>query len=291
MAEPTGAKAMENLIQKPRELLRHTPNGISALAAAAFLLLLTLMSGNLVHAQTAAQQQTQPVKPAAATPATAAPKRAAEEPATHKRATVHRAAAHAAKPAAGVPATLPVPPRPAWPAEQPPNSATVTWDSHGLAIEASNSSLDQILHDVVAETGVKLQGLNQDERIFGTYGPGPAREVLSHLLDGSGYNVMMIGGRGDAPPQQIILTKSAAGTPQPPNVQSNNDEDNDADDQSPPTTDTAPVMPFRNPAGEGGPPDRSPQAMQQQMLMHQQQIEQQREMQQQQQPPQSNPQY
>ena len=132
------------------------------------------------------------------------------------------------RPAKAAAATPAAPPRPAWPAEQPANPAKVTWDSQGLAIEASNSSLDQILHDVAAETGVKLQGLDQDERIFGNYGPGPAREVLSRLLDGSGYNVLMIGGQGDEPPQQLILSKSAG--PQPANdVQTGNrNQENDA---------------------------------------------------------------
>ena len=47
-------------------------------------------------------------------------------------------------------------------------------------------SLDEILHEVAAEMDAKLEGLAQDQRIFGTYGPGPAREVLSKLLDGCG---------------------------------------------------------------------------------------------------------
>jgi hypothetical protein len=96
------------------------------------------------------------------------------------------------------------------PADQPPNPAVIRWDSRSLEIEASNSSLDQILRQVAAATGAKLEGLTQDprlfdqrifdqrifdQRIFGTYGPGPGRDVLSKLLEGSGYNVVMYGGQ------------------------------------------------------------------------------------------------
>ena len=60
----------------------------------------------------------------------------------------------------------------------------MVWDSQGLKIDASNSSLAQILKDVATATGARWQGLEQDQRIFGSYGPGPARDVLTQLLDG-----------------------------------------------------------------------------------------------------------
>ena len=51
-----------------------------------------------------------------------------------------------------------------------------------------------------------------DQRVFGKYGPGPACDVLSELLEGSGYNVLMIGGRDTSAPLKIILSvRSAAG--------------------------------------------------------------------------------
>jgi hypothetical protein len=53
----------------------------------------------------------------------------------------------------------PASPAPIWPASQPPNQARVSWDSRGLEIEAFNSSLNQILHQVAADTGAKLEGL------------------------------------------------------------------------------------------------------------------------------------
>ncbi len=85
----------------------------------------------------------------------------------------------------------------------------MVWDSHGLLIVASNSSLAQILKEVSKETGVKVEGMDADERVFGTYGPGPARDVLSRLLDGSAYNVLMIGDRGQGAPRRIVLSPSS----------------------------------------------------------------------------------
>src|ERR1700722_19490665 len=77
------------------------------------------------------------------------------------------------------------PQAPASSASQSPDPAKVSWDGRSLEIEASNSSLNQILHQVAAATGARLQGLTQDQRVFGRYGPGPGRDVLWKLLDGS----------------------------------------------------------------------------------------------------------
>lgn len=80
------------------------------------------------------------------------------------------------------------------------------------------------MEDVSAATGAKVEGLGADQRIFGAYGPGKAREVLSQLLDGTGYNVLMIGDQGEGTPRQIVLTTrgaasvqaAAAANPAPP---------------------------------------------------------------------------
>ncbi len=119
--------------------------------------------------------------------------------------------------------TPPKPEPPHWPANEKPDNASVTWDSHGLLITAQNSSLKQILDDVSAATGAKVEGLGADQRIFGVYGPGKAREVVSQLLDGTGYNVLMIGDQGEGTPRQIVLTSQnasstthAAASPAPP---------------------------------------------------------------------------
>jgi len=113
------------------------------------------------------------------------------------------------QPAAETPAR-PTPPD--WPANDQPQEASVVWDSHGLRIVASNSSMAQILKDVSAKTGATLEGMGKDERIFGSYGPGPARDVIAQLLDGSAYNVLMIGDQGQGTPRRIVLSARPTGT-------------------------------------------------------------------------------
>ena len=63
-----------------------------------------------------------------------------------------------------------------------------------LTIKASNSTLGDILNAVRKETGasVDLPG-NVTERVVGQFGPGPARDVLASLLNGSHFNYVLLG--------------------------------------------------------------------------------------------------
>jgi hypothetical protein len=180
-------------------------------------------------------------------------------------------------------AAPPAPPAPIWPANQPPNQAKVSWDNGSLEIEASNSSLDEILHQVAADMGAKLEGLTQDQRIFGTYGPGPAREVLSKLLDGSGYNVLMIGGRDTDALLDVVLSASSPASPQTAANNRNGSEDDDAD--PPPEPPRLPAMKTPYGDGDSGSPETQQQIMQD-ILERQQKIDQQQQKQDQQNNPQ-----
>jgi hypothetical protein len=183
--------------------------------------------------------------------------------------------------AAATPALLapPAPILPYWPVNDHSSPATIVWNSHGLRIEAANSSLRQILEEVSTDTGARIQGLGGDQRIFGVFGPGPARDVLSQLLQGSGYNILMIGDQGQGTPRQILLTSvNAAGASNPANkstASSSEEEDTDTDEQAQPTPPTP-----SQPAPEPGNLIRTPQPMMDQM---------QQERIQQQQQPGSNP--
>ncbi len=191
-----------------------------------------------------------------------------------RRLTPQTGAAHPAAPLPPVPAQ---PKPPDWPADNPPRPASVVWNSYGLQIEADNSSLKQTLNDVSAATGVRVQGLSADERIFGSYGPGQVRDVLSQLLDGSGYNVMMIGGQDRATPLRIVLSVPPKGnaSPAPNNPVRNQDES--SEDLEP----TQPIEPRPQPLIGNGPepgaPPRTPQEIMQEMQQRQQEIEQQQE--------------
>lgn len=186
----------------------------------------------------------------------------------------------AAQPAQGAAATLDTPPPPDWPANDRPTDASVTWDSHGLSIVATNSSLSHILRQIATETGATLDGFSKDERVFGVYGPGSARDVISQLLDGTGYNVLMIGDQGEGTPRQIILTaRSAGGVQQPGSNNSATSNDDDADnDQQPqqPEPQPPPQAVPQPPSGAAPPvPVRSQQQIIQELQQRQQQLQQQ----------------
>jgi hypothetical protein len=171
----------------------------------------------------------------------------------------------AADAAAALAAKPPEPEIPKWPLNDQAGQATVTWDSKGLRIDATNSSLQQILTDVAAVTGASIQGFGKDQRIFGAYGPGPARVVLSALLEGTGYNILMVGDIGQGAPRQLLLSTKTAGSAQPnqPNA-ANNPQVNDADvDEEP----TQPPMPIRTPNSfPGHVPPQMMQERQQQIM-------------------------
>ena len=208
-------------------------------------------------------------------PAQAAP--AAPRTSTaHKAAHRHKQAVNAptqkiAPQAAALPATPPAPVTPLWPANEKPVDAAVSWDSQGLRISAANSSLHQILKAVATTTGATVEGMDTDERIFGVYGPGKARDVLTQLLHGTSYNVLMIGEQGEGTPREIVLSlrkHATAGTAVAANPSSKADDD-DADDQPQPPQQPPPMRPGFGPHG------RTPPEVQQEMQQRQQQGQQQ----------------
>ena len=160
--------------------------------------------------------------------------------------------------------------------EQPPAPATVTAHTNELTVKADNSSLSQILHQVSSATGMRLDGLGGDERVFGSFGPGAPREVLTALLNGTSYNVVMVGDLPNGAPRELLLSHRTTGgsSPQPaasanPNPPHNGDEDNpddsgnsdDSDDTPPPMQysppSIAPATP--EPPGAPGAPGGAPQ--------------------------------
>ena len=162
----------------------------------------------------------------------------AQAPAANaKRHTTTSSAHHAAK--SQQPAPVPVaqapapPPMPHWPVNEQPNPASVVWDANGLRINASNSSLQQILHEVSTETGSKVEGPIPDQRVYGEYGPGQARDVLSQLLQGSGYNVLLAGDLGKGAPRDIVLSPRQAGPVNQPNPNASRPQQ-DPDEEIPP---------------------------------------------------------
>ena len=152
--------------------------------------------------------------------------------------------------------------------EQPAVPATVALRDGRLSVTAANASLSQTLRDVAAATGMQIDGISKDQRVFGVYGPGSPREVLSALLDDSGYNVMMVGGLKDGAPRQVVLSARAAGSSaasSSPTTRTQASEDDDDEAPAPPAEQQQPAM-VTPPAGTPGTPGnpaqvRTPQQM------------------------------
>ncbi len=209
--------------------------------------------------------------------------------------TVHK---HAAKPAPA--AEVPPPPPPPGPLvpftleQTPATPPQVAYHDGILTIGAQNSTLADILRAVHTQTGaiIDVSG-NATERVVGEFGPGPAREVMAMLLNGSHFNYVMLGSTSDASIlERLVLT------PKPPPTaeaavqrnatmnaygrgrgrdfdNSDQDDDNDSDVQP------GPVQPEdqQQPDSSSQPPIKTPEQLLQE-LQRQQQIQQQQQQQQ-----------
>jgi hypothetical protein len=69
----------------------------------------------------------------------------------------------------------------------------VTYKDGQLAITALNSTLGDILRAVRKQTGAEIEIPEARERVVVHLGPGPAREVLAELLNGSRFNYVLLG--------------------------------------------------------------------------------------------------
>jgi hypothetical protein len=106
-------------------------------------------------------------------------------------------------------------------AELPASPPEVSFQGGELTITAQNSTLGDILKAVRAQTGatIDLPGA-ASERVVGHFGPAPARDVLTSLLNGSHFNYLLLGSPTDpsALDRVILMAKSGAAaesSPQP----------------------------------------------------------------------------
>ncbi|HEX6504449.1 MAG TPA: hypothetical protein VF011_14500 [Terriglobales bacterium] len=115
----------------------------------------------------------------------------------------------------------PPPPPPPTPEQMPARPPTVSYQNGQLSIVAPNSTLSDILQAVKTKTGASIDiPASANERVVSRFGPGPARDVLAALLNGSHFNYVMIG--SDANPTsvaQVILTPRTGGETVSPNQQ------------------------------------------------------------------------
>ena len=167
----------------------------------------------------------------------------------------------------------PAPPRDSL-LQHPAKPAQVAVLPGSLSINADNSSLSDILEQISRSTGMKVEGLAKDDRIFGTYGPGDPREVLLSLLQGSGYNVLMVGDNKGAP-RQLSLSQRVAGSAVASAATVNNhhqEEDDDIEQEPPPQPEQPQNQP--PPANPEVTQPRNPAEIQQELLRLRQQQQQ-----------------
>jgi hypothetical protein len=105
----------------------------------------------------------------------------------------------------------------------------VTYENNQLTIIAPNSTLADILRAVRKQTGADIEIPSAPERVVTHLGPGPAREIVAELLNGSRFNYVLLGSPSDESaltrvvlvaktgPQDIAPNPVVAGSPPPSN--------------------------------------------------------------------------
>jgi hypothetical protein len=127
----------------------------------------------------------------------------------------------------------------------------VTFRDGLLTIHATKATLAEVLYAVQQRTGADITtpAGTEQESVVTDLGPGPAQEVLAHLLNGSRFNFLILNAANN--PQQldrVILTPRVEGTvePSPP---AQTQEDSDDDSQVMPAPPPPPMPPQAPPAG------------------------------------------
>jgi hypothetical protein len=170
----------------------------------------------------------------------------AQRPLRHKKASRSGSALNAAPPPPTLEQSTPTPPR-------------VSFQNGQLTIDATNSTLSQVLRAVQSRTGasIDIPAGAGNERVVAQLGPGQPRDVLNTLLNGSKFDYVILGVTGNpGAVQKVILTPRQGGatitaqsnTPRQP-VQ----DDESQVDESPPVADTA-ENEYQNPDQPPPPP-------------------------------------
>ena len=181
------------------------------------------------------------------------------------------AGANPANPSVTPAASTPAAPIPTPLMQQPPTQAVIETAPDSLTIKATNASLTQTLQRVADKTGMQVDGATGDERVFGTFGPGNPRDVLDSLLDGTAYNVIMVGALANGAPRELLLSARSSGAPAAPAPQP---APASTEDDTPDSTPDDITPSIQRPTGLGPGAQmqpHSPQEMLQQLRQQQQQ--------------------
>lgn len=161
----------------------------------------------------------------------------------------------------------------------------VSFQSGLLTITAANSTLGDILRAVRQQTSAEIDvPTNANERVAIRLGPGPAREVMADLLNGSHFNYILLGSPENTSalvrvvlvaktgPDNPEATAQANATPAPVTAKPADDAEA-ADNAVDESADQAATEADETPPDEPG--VKTPQQMLQEMQQRQQQLQQQ----------------
>jgi hypothetical protein len=118
-----------------------------------------------------------------------------------------------------------------------------------LSIQATGATLSEVLFQIQKQTGAEIaipSGTEQD-RVAANFGPGPASEVLSELLNGSGLNFVLVGSESDPKALRSVLLTRKSGVPVSP-VAVPQTYTPDAAENIPPDNPAIPAPPDEDPA-------------------------------------------
>ena len=139
-----------------------------------------------------------------------------------------------------------------------PHRAEVAFTNEQLTVRANDSSLHQILSSIAHVTGMKITGGVEEQRVFGSYGPGNASTILATLLDGTGVNMLIREDDGHRP-TELTLTPRAGGAAPPVTAQ---EADLGADEPVAPANLQTTPLPAAVRAGSSAQPSSQPQQQQ-----------------------------
>lgn len=74
----------------------------------------------------------------------------------------------------------------------------VSFQNGQLTIVAPNSTLGDVLRAIKKQTGAEIDVPAANERVVTRLGPGPARDVIAELLNGSRFNYVLLGSADNA---------------------------------------------------------------------------------------------
>lgn len=212
----------------------------------------------------------------------------------HTRATAAKKKAPAALPSG------PLGPLPQFPLDSMPAVPPhVSFHDGQLTIETPNSTLGDVLRAVHTQTLADMDiPAGATDRVALHLGPGPAREVVATLLNGSRFNYVLLGAPSD--PEKLVRivlvakvndapkpaegqeTAQANAQPQPAQDENADNGDNDADNSDDQQADQQAAQPEpqqqqQQPANDGRSPAQMMQEMQQRQLLMMQQLQQQQQ--------------